>query len=258
MDPRLKKGLFLTDRPMNVDFDPNRWPKRLNLGCGWDHRQGYVNVDLHEFHRPDLIADVTQLDMLPDGYYSEVCAIDVLEHLPRHMTEAALSEWNRVLALGGRLLLRVPSLFDLVDCFRRRENLAPERQRVMMQCLFGTQAYTGDTHLTSFTRPLLEHQLKDEGFEVESLSLRDEWLFEVEAIKVARSEYATRWAHYSDLLSITDPRDFVTAAYERILGRPPDPSGEYHYSSALESGACDRRRMIEELERSPESSLRHN
>ena len=138
---------------MSKRFEPAAWPTRLNLGCGFDHRDGYLNVDLNAFHEPDLVADVTDLQMLPAERYSEIVAQDVLEHLPRTTTVAALSEWNRLLAPGGRLCLRVPSLLDLARLFEATENQNPNRQEMLMQCVFGTQAYDGDTHFTSFTRP---------------------------------------------------------------------------------------------------------
>ena len=41
---------------MNPEFDPAKFPRRLNLGCGFDVRPGYLNVDLHAWHKPDLLA----------------------------------------------------------------------------------------------------------------------------------------------------------------------------------------------------------
>ncbi len=74
-------------------------PDRLNLGCGWDLREGYLNVDVHDFHKPDLVADVTKLDMLPSGRYREIIAQDVLEHLPvrapRQSSRSGAAFWPR-------------------------------------------------------------------------------------------------------------------------------------------------------------------
>jgi predicted SAM-dependent methyltransferase len=53
---------------------------KLNLGCGFDHRAGYLNVDMHPFTNPDLVADVLDLSMLPAATYDEIIAQDVLEH----------------------------------------------------------------------------------------------------------------------------------------------------------------------------------
>ena len=165
-------------------FDPMQFPDRLNLGCGYDHRKGFVNVDIHAFHSPDLVADVTRLDVLPSGRYREIIAQDVLEHLPRTSTVAVLQEWSRLLAVGGVIHLRVPSVIDLVELMKAPEHQSIEQQEHLVQCLFGTQAYTEDTHYTTFTDPLLRHYLTRADLAVQEWGMRDAWLFEVDAVKV--------------------------------------------------------------------------
>ena len=169
---------------MTEPFDPTRYPDKLNLGCGWDHREDYLNVDIHAFHKPDLVADVTKLEMLPSGAYSEVIAQDVLEHLPRQSTVEVLRGWSRLLRPGGTLHLRVPSVIDLAELMKRPENQTIEQQELLIQCLFGTQAYTEDCHYTTFTEPVLRHYLAQAGLVVETWGMRDEWLFEVDARKL--------------------------------------------------------------------------
>lgn len=176
---------------MTEAFEASQHPDKLNLGCGWDHRDGYLNVDLHEFHKPDLRADVTKLDMLPSGFYCEVVAQDVLEHLPRESTVDVLKEWSRLLKVGGKLHLRVPSVIDLAELMKRPENQSISQQELFVQCLFGTQAYTEDCHYTTFTEPLLRHYVREADMETETWGLRDGWLFEVEARKLAASSPTT-------------------------------------------------------------------
>ena len=170
---------------MGEPFDPSKYPDKLNLGCGWDIRESYLNVDLHDFHKPDLVADVTKLDMLPSGGYSEIIAQDVLEHLPRQSTVEVLREWSRLLRLGGKLELRVPSVIDLAELMKLPENQTISQQELFVQCLFGTQAYTEDCHYTTFTEPLLRHYLAEANMEAETWGMRDGWLFELGARKVA-------------------------------------------------------------------------
>jgi predicted SAM-dependent methyltransferase len=166
-------------------FDAAAHPRRLNLGCGWDHREGFLNVDLHDFHKPDLVADVTKLDMLPDAFYEEIVAQDVLEHLPRTETINVLRSWARLLQPGGRLYVRVPSVIDLIALMQRPEHQNPEQHERFVQCLFGTQAYTEDCHYTTFTEVLLRHQLSEAGLDVEAWGMRDEWLFDIVAVRPA-------------------------------------------------------------------------
>jgi predicted SAM-dependent methyltransferase len=170
--------------PTSAPFDPSDYPTKLNLGCGWDIREGYLNVDLHDFHKPDLVADVTKLDFLPSGAYSEIIAQDVLEHLPRQSTVDVLRGWSRLLCVGGKLHLRVPSIIDLAKLMKLPENQTIERQELFVQCLFGTQAYTEDCHYTTFTELLLRHYLCEAGMVAETWGMRDGWLFEVDARKL--------------------------------------------------------------------------
>ena len=193
MGAPLRSGSTMTDA-----FDPALFPDRLNLGCGYDIREGYLNVDVNDFHSPDLVADVTNLHMLPSGRYREILGQDVLEHLPRTATVGVLREWNRLLAVGGTLHLRVPSVLDLSLLLRAPENQSVEMQEKLIQCLFGTQAYSEDTHLTTFTEPLLRHYLDGAGFAVVKWGLRDQWLFEVTAEKVRSVDASAQTPPESD------------------------------------------------------------
>ena len=156
-------------------------PDRLNLGCGFDLRDGYVNVDLGDFHGPDLVADIRELSMLPSGHYREILAYDCLEHLPRTDTDRALVEWFRLLAPGGVLRLQVPNFAGIAR--RMAAATTIDEQEEVIHLLFGTQAYTGDFHQTTFTDLTLLHHLGAAGFVGAGLGDRDGWLFEAEAYR---------------------------------------------------------------------------
>ena len=51
-----------------TDFDPAAWPRKLNLGCGFDRRQGYVNVDLHDFHHNGYTEMLLRDDLRVAGF----------------------------------------------------------------------------------------------------------------------------------------------------------------------------------------------
>lgn len=175
-----------------TDFDPAAWPRKLNLGCGFDRRQGYVNVDLHDFHQPDLVADIRSLPMLSSGYYDEILAIDVLEHLQRQEGPPALLEWGRLLKDGGTLQLRVPNILGVARLLLDSADDL-DQQRTLVQCLFGTQAYNGDFHHNGYTEMLLRDDLRVAGFDCVSFDSRDDWLFDVVAVKASQPK-ATRLA----------------------------------------------------------------
>jgi len=79
---------------------------KLNLGCGSDYRQGYVNVD-----RIPGVADVVHdLNVFPypwpDNSADEIVARHVLEHLED--IRKVMDELWRILKPGGQLLIYVP------------------------------------------------------------------------------------------------------------------------------------------------------
>lgn len=155
--------------------------QRLNLGCGFDKRDGYLNVDLQEFHDPDLVADVRELGTLASDAYEEVLAIDVLEHLPRSDTDICLSEWHRLLQPGGTIVLQVP---DVVACGRHllaTDDIAEHHKWVHQ--LWGTQAYTGDFHLAGFTDLTVIDALDRAGFHRIGIETVDGWMLAVTAEK---------------------------------------------------------------------------
>ncbi len=192
-------------------FDPADHPRKVNVGCGWDKRPGYLNIDLHDFHEPDLVADIRHLRMLATGAYDEVVAQDVLEHLPRADAVPALAEWARLLGEGGRLVLRVPNLVGLLSLLATRRSFAEQEE--LVQCAYGTQAYDGDFHLNGFTEVTLRHLLHDAGFDQPTFTSRDGWLFDVEAVRRSEPEPIDESTlAFMDIAPAPDSRDDARTA----------------------------------------------
>ena len=199
-----------------VAFDPLSFPRRLNLGCGFDYRTGFLNIDVNAFHKPDLVADVRHLTQLPSDFYEEVVAEDVLEHLGRTETLPALLEWSRLLRIGAVLRLRVPDLKGLLTMVTDPARQSIEEQEGLVRSLFGTQNYTGDYHQTGFTRVLLTHYLHQAGFAEVRISQRDGWLLEAQAIKVRNPELSA-FPPQADLPESAYRVEWIAA---EVSGRP--------------------------------------
>jgi len=151
---------------------------KLNLGCGFDHRGGYLNVDSAVFHEPDLLADVRDLSALEDGSAGEILANDLLEHLPHRLTQETLAEWARVLMVGGVLKIRVPDLRGLSRLILSSSDTLAQADTVA-GLVYGTQAYDGDFHQAGFTDLLMATQLADAGFVDIVIASRDDWMLDV-------------------------------------------------------------------------------
>jgi SAM-dependent methyltransferase len=155
----------------------------LNLGCGFDHLDGYVDLDLYAFHRPDVVADVRALPMAADSV-RDVLARDVLEHLGRDDSDTVLAECARVLCPGGTLRVQVP---DLAGVGRHLQGDDLDLHQRAAQLVYGTQAYAGDFHLSGFTDLLLADRLGRAGFDRAEIWTIDGWLLEALATAPAGS-----------------------------------------------------------------------
>lgn len=80
--------------------------KKLNLGCGTDIMEGWVNLDIAALPGVDVVHDI-QKSPLPfaDDSFDEILCNDVLEHVEY---APVLKEIARILAPGGVVHIRVP------------------------------------------------------------------------------------------------------------------------------------------------------
>lgn len=79
---------------------------RVNVGCGNEPMEGFINVDTRLCRGVQLIADVRQLPFCP-GSVDTLVASSLLEHFSDPYE--VLTEIHRVLAPTGKVLIRVPS-----------------------------------------------------------------------------------------------------------------------------------------------------
>ncbi len=78
--------------------------------------------------------------------------------------------------------MRVPDIASAFAILNSSTDI--NHQKGWIHMIFGTQAYTGDFHFTSFTEVLVRHYLEEAGFKINELQLYDRWLFDVIAEKI--------------------------------------------------------------------------
>jgi SAM-dependent methyltransferase len=72
-----------------------------------------VQLDIDPARGPDVVGDVTAMDMFEDGRFDAVFLLEVLEHVAD--PARALAEVHRVLKKGGVLVLSTPFVFEIHD-----------------------------------------------------------------------------------------------------------------------------------------------
>lgn len=73
---------------------------KLNLGSGWDKKNGFVNIDIDPGAEPDVVCDILHMPFR-EGAADGVRAFDVLEHVPNDKRIAVIEEIYRVLKPDG-------------------------------------------------------------------------------------------------------------------------------------------------------------
>lgn len=134
---------------------------KLNLGCGLDYQDGYINVDLypHPNAKVDAQYDVTNLPYL-DNTVDEIRAFHIIEHFDFYQGQAVLKEWHRVLKPQGRLWLETPDFLNSCRAFVEH----PEWRTYLYGHFFSTPWLPGLTHKILFTEDQLKCQLEWTGF----------------------------------------------------------------------------------------------
>ena len=80
---------------------------KLNLGCGRDIREGFINVDCQFFPGVDWVYDLNKLPYpFEDSVFEEVVLRNVLEHLDN--PKGILEELHRISKPGARIFVKAP------------------------------------------------------------------------------------------------------------------------------------------------------
>ena len=81
---------------------------KLNLGCGTDIREGYINIDIRSLAGIDVVADLTTVhNMFTD--VDEILAYDIIEHFSHTEKERILADWFGMLKSGGKMIIKCPN-----------------------------------------------------------------------------------------------------------------------------------------------------
>ena len=134
-------------------------PIKLNLGCGTEHLEDYLNCDLYA-PGSDLKFDAAKID-LNDNQVDEIRAYHLIEHFDFHKIFAVLKEWHRVLKNGGLLVLETPDFLN--SCKRFAEGNEELRQKLYGH-FFAWPWLDGQTHKFLFTEDQLKWTLEQCGF----------------------------------------------------------------------------------------------
>jgi len=134
---------------------------KLNLGCGNDIKEGYINIDIRT---PVSMKKCTTIDFMmhdlkitlpvKNNTADYILAKDVLEHFSWRDTERIFTDWVRVLKKKGKLRLVVPNIDVHIKWYLENKGKGNGEYKNVLSCLrgnlFGGQDYSGNFHKTCF------------------------------------------------------------------------------------------------------------
>lgn len=87
--------------------------RKLEIGAGTHRIQGFETLDIIGGRHVDYVWDAAKHLPFEDCSFDVIYASHVLEHVAWYQTETVLSEWVRILKLGGRLEIWVPNALKI-------------------------------------------------------------------------------------------------------------------------------------------------
>lgn len=145
---------------------------KLNIGCGRQIKEGYINIDRYVMDGSTLRADSLQLPFA-NNTVDEIICIHQLEHLRYQDVVPGVKEWYRVLRKGGKILVEVP---DFEWCAKKWLEATEKdgwtevdwgkdhRFGFWTMALWGNQEHNGEFHKCPFTQKRLHSLLGCVGF----------------------------------------------------------------------------------------------
>lgn len=138
--------------------------KKLNLGCGNDIRDGYINIDKYSNIDSDdvLKADVENLPFEKESV-DEILALDIYEHISHIKSLSLLQHWSSILKSGGKLTIQSPAINVIFDKYYRNAKTTAQLKR-LIEIIFGGQDYEGNCHFTVCHPDIMKEYLEECGF----------------------------------------------------------------------------------------------
>ena len=145
-------------------------PLKLNLGCGDVFFPGWINVDLEDVRKANLVWNLTEQFPLAEGSCSLIYSEHVVEHFSVEDGLKIFRECHRLLAPGGVLRIAMPSLEYCVEAYAK-DSWRPDFERweelrgVQTRCEALNVAMRKWGHQWLYDREELHRRLGEAGFD---------------------------------------------------------------------------------------------
>lgn len=140
--------------------------KRLNIGCGDNKLEGYINLDVCSEFKPDICIDIRFHSLpLDDDSVEEVVMFHTLEHIEKRFWPFIFDEINRVLCKDGSFVLTYPEFSKVLKNWLENTN---GKREFWEATIYGRQTNSADYHVSACDTLEIKSRLLSSGFLVVS------------------------------------------------------------------------------------------
>lgn len=132
---------------------------KLNLGCGLNKREGYVNIDSRPEVNPDICEYLWDLEYEPESV-DEIYISHTFEHINPSTARRLLLRFHKWLKREGKLFIAVPNL-TLIGKLISEGN----EDEILFKWIFGSGYGVLTSHKWGYTENTLRKELNLAGFE---------------------------------------------------------------------------------------------
>ncbi len=97
---------------------------RLNLGCGSEYREGWINIDIDPQWKTDILCDFEKGIPLEDNSIEQVFVKHVLEHVDPRKFNFVMSEIVRVCKKNAKVVIYCP-YFSCSITYKTVDHISP-------------------------------------------------------------------------------------------------------------------------------------
>lgn len=154
---------------------PDRKLVQVNLGCGTNIADGFINVDNFELSSEKSFIKANIIDGLPfeNESVDYIICDQVIEHIAMKDIPTVLYNIRRVLKKGGKAIIIVPDFEGAVRQWldaRLNESFDPVQYQWFSEVVYGNQNHDGEFHKAPMSPSYLHYLLNMSGLSKNTIS----------------------------------------------------------------------------------------
>ena len=143
---------------------------KLNLGCGPDIKEGYLNIDTCPINDDVLKQDIGNLEFAENSV-DEIYAKDIIEHMSLSDFEKSVKNWSKICKTGAKLFIQTICWDSIIRAYYAN---VWSLETVIYMLFAGKNWVDGierqeDFHKSVYSDSLIRRILEENNFSIEKI-----------------------------------------------------------------------------------------